>query len=260
MNPSDLAPWEAARHPLIDSEFQAGVLVLRMRSAGDIGWDLDFVETLAYIFQELPTCAQVRVVVLRGEPDFGLGLDLAHFQHMLTEQAVRTRQALQRIRRWREHTCRVLPQAVISVVDGRCRGTALDLVHASDIALAADTARFQAPASTADGLDLLLDPHTHDAAHALSQGWVSFCHPVEGLDPALQELLASLMAKDPLALQFTKETLAMVGDMGWDVSVSFTAAKFAEIKARQAEQGGPSTRSNAIAGFLSGQSKPGLKG
>jgi hypothetical protein len=72
-------------------------------------------------------------------------------------------------------------------------------------------------------------------------------------------LIESLKSKDPLALQFTKETLAHCPHMGWDASVSYTAAKFAQIKALQAEAGN-SSRAGAIAGFLSGQSKPGLKG
>jgi hypothetical protein len=47
-----------------------------------------------------------------------------------------------------------------------------------------------------------------------------------------------------------------VGSMSWDAAVSFTAGKFAEIKALQANSA--STRTTAIAGFLAGKNKPGL--
>ena len=97
------------------------------------------------------------------------------------------------------------------------------------------------------------------AQQALDRAWVTLVLEEAEVAAKVQELTQSWLDKDPLALQFTKETLAHVGGMSWDASVNYTAAKFAEIKARQAELGS-SSRADAITGFLAGQSKPGLKG
>jgi enoyl-CoA hydratase/carnithine racemase len=82
--------------------------------------------------------------------------------------------------------------------------------------------------------------------------------PAGELEQATYALAHELAAKDAIALRFTKETLRHVGAMTWDGVLSFTAAKFAELKVLQAGQ--PSTRAAAVESFLAGKSKPGLGG
>ena len=69
-------------------------------------------------------------------------------------------------------------------------------------------------------------------------------------------LASEFVGKDEVALRFTKETLHYVGPMSWDGVVSFTAAKFAELKALQS--GRPSSRAAAVDSFLAGRFKPSL--
>jgi enoyl-CoA hydratase/carnithine racemase len=266
-------------HPLINPHLQQGVLTLSLGDpSSDACWTLDFVEALNQTFDALATRGEIRVIVLRGAGrDFGLGLDGTDWQACLQRHPMRTQQALGLFDRWRNRDLRRLPQPVIAMVTGRCVGVAMSLVEGCDIALAADDARFELAVDQARWLRSAVSPElgSHPSAsralffHALTDqilsaaeaqqiGWLTFCYRADRLEQEILQLAHALCEKDALALQFTKETMAHVGSMSWDASVSFTAAKFAEIKARQAD--GPSSRATAIAGFLAGQSKPGLSG
>ena len=68
-------------------------------------------------------------------------------------------------------------------------------------------------------------------------------------------LAQELVAKDPIALQFTKESLQHVESMTWDAALNYNAAKFAELKTRQQ---GAGSRAASVANFLAGKSRPGL--
>jgi enoyl-CoA hydratase/carnithine racemase len=172
---------------------------------------------------------------------------------------------------------RRLPQPVLAAVQGPCEGRAIALVEACDVVFAADDARFVLAA--ADG-DLALEGTLAKSAsrvmapraarfHALTGrafdgceaercGLVTRSWPAADLDREVATLAAEWLAKDALALQFTKETLQHVGTMDWDAVLNFNAAKFAELKALQA--GRPSARAAAVESFLAGKSKPGLGG
>jgi trans-feruloyl-CoA hydratase/vanillin synthase len=264
-------------HPLIEARLDAAVLTLGLLRQPIGGVQIEFIESLADLLRGLATRPDVRVVLLQGELD--LRLDLAHWHELRRTQAVRVHRALQAIQGLRTLQLKTLPQAWLVVVDGPCTGVGLALLEGCDLALCSPASVFSlspeqglwlGPDSEA-GFDESPQPHRRGLLHAVAGqamsgeqaqdlGWVTFCLADSELSPFLSELTQSLLDKDPLALQFTKETLAHVPQMGWDASVNYTAAKFAEIKARQAQAGGPSARSTAISGFLAGQSKPGLKG
>jgi enoyl-CoA hydratase/carnithine racemase len=69
------------------------------------------------------------------------------------------------------------------------------------------------------------------------------------------KLARELVQKDPIALQFTKESLEHVKSMEWDAALSYNAAKFAELKTLQK---GATSRATSVASFLDGKFKPGL--
>ncbi len=267
------------QHPMLDARIQDGVLTVAMGTAqAPACFDVPAIEALDQIVKQLSTDQQVRVLVFRASgAQFGQGLDPQAFEHMFADDRARVQQALHTVRRWRNGQFRQLPQPVLAVIEGDCAGAAITLVEACDIALCSDDARFMLNGE--DARWLALEPEAQPSAEwlcarALSyhyltgrsfngqeaerMGLVTFSHPNGSLANELSQLLTSLCEKDPLALQFTKETLAHVGSMSWDAAVSFTAAKFAEIKARQADI--PSARASAIAGFLAGKNKPGLGG
>jgi trans-feruloyl-CoA hydratase/vanillin synthase len=135
-----------------------------------------------------------------------------------------------------------MPQPVIGVVQGFCSPAAAPVLQACDIAFASHDARFGNPSI--------------DAVQAERDGLVTLTFPLSELDAETAALARELAAKDPLALRFTKETLGLVGTMGWDEVLAYNAAKAAELKSLQA--GRPSARAVAVESFLSGKSKPGL--
>lgn len=267
------------QHPQITARLEQGVLTLRLGTdQAPLALDVPAIELLNQLFWQVAQDPQVRVLVLRGQGrHFGLGLDIQDMESQYAQQPSRVHQALYALRQWGNGQLRRMPQAVLALIQGQCAGAAITLVQGCDIALSEHGAQFSFTA--ADAHWLALEPAAQPRADWLSaralhfhcvsgqaasgleaerMGLVTFSHPEESLDEALSDLVTSLGEKDPLALQFTKETLAHVGSMSWDAAVSYTAAKFAEIKARQADR--PSTRASAIAGFLAGKNKPGLSG
>lgn len=270
----------------LQAHLQEDVLTLSLgQSEGGALWRIETLDALSAIFDALAVRPHIRVLVLElGTPAAATAatavgaLDTAHWQTLLQTDPARAHQGLQRLHRWRTQQLSVLPQAVLTLVHGHCGAAALALIEGSDVALATPDAMLHVDASDVAllgaateaafaGTDATphdtplhpLQPQRVTAAQAHAKAWISFVVSADALTTQAQALINTWREKDPLALQFTKETLAHAGAMGWDASVSFTAAKFAEIKARQAAEGGASARASAIAGFLAGQSKPGLK-
>jgi len=254
-----------------------GVLTITLnRPAHSNAIDVNMALALDALLQAVATDAAVRVVLLRGAGDhFSSGLDNVDFGNTALhgEQALRAAQAA--LERSAARSVRVLPQPVIALVQGVCAGVATSLVEACDIVLCADDARFFLPdawaaqalsVTGAKALSRVMAPRAAsfhaltglalDGVQAARCGLATLSVAPAELEREVQALAADLLAKDPLALQFTKETLRHVGSMDWDAVLNFNAAKFAELKALQA--GRPSPRAAAVESFLAGKSKPGL--
>jgi trans-feruloyl-CoA hydratase/vanillin synthase len=133
---------------------------------------------------------------------------------------------------------RLLPQPVIAMVHGQCHGSAIAMIEACDIVVAADDADF--------GLD---------GTDAQRETLVTQSVPASELEAHTYQLARELAGKDAMALRFTKETLQRVADISWDEVLNFTTAKQAELKTLQA--GRPSARALAVESFLAGKTKPG---
>ncbi|MDB5621289.1 MAG: hypothetical protein JWQ24_5527 [Tardiphaga sp.] len=170
---------------------------------------------------------------------------------------------------------RDLPQPVIAKLRGAWHGSVLALVAACDIVYVADDAEFkldeanngtfmsgpvgQAVSSVMTRRSVsqhALDGQPFNGIEADRNGLATLSFPATALDRETDTLVAGLLEKDPLALQFTKQTLRHVPGMGWDAVLDYNAAKFAQLKSMQA--GRPSARAAAVESFLAGTSKPGL--
>ncbi|AOB31476.1 hypothetical protein AKI39_13450 [Bordetella sp. H567] len=220
----------------------------------------------------------VRVVVLRGAGgSFCTGLDAPDFFDPDGRDTAELRALRDAADEWRVRALRRLPQPVVAMVQGACRGGALSILESCDIVHTAEDARFSAVGplegalpygATAKSASEVMTPRAagyflltgeeFDGAEAERNGLATRSLPAAELEAATYALAGELAAKDPIALRFTKETLRHVGAMSWDGVLSFTAAKFAELKTLQAGQ--PSTRAAAVESFLAGKSKPGLGG
>jgi enoyl-CoA hydratase/carnithine racemase len=100
-----------------------------------------------------------------------------------------------------------------------------------------------------------LSGRTFDGHEAERSGFITRAHPAARLQAEVDALAKELVSKDPIALQFTKESLQHVESMSWDAALNYNAAKFAELKTRQQ---GETSRAASVASFLEGKSRPGL--
>ncbi|RZL94138.1 MAG: p-hydroxycinnamoyl CoA hydratase/lyase [Variovorax sp.] len=220
----------------------------------------------------------VRAVVVRGDGSgFCAGMDMQDFHDTTRRDEMTLHAARDAADNWRVRLLRLLPQPVIAMVHGFCEGAAIGIVEGCDIAFAADDTQFalsevesgHLPAGpVGKSISRVMTPRAasyfslsgkaFDGKEAERNGLVTRSFPAAELEKETYALAKEFVGKDPIALQFTKETLQHVGPMSWDGVLNFSAAKFAELKSLQA--GRPSSRSAAVESFLAGKSKPGLGG
>ncbi|HEY4066374.1 MAG TPA: enoyl-CoA hydratase-related protein [Burkholderiaceae bacterium] len=271
----------AALH-CIDAELDDGVLTIALnrpdaRNRLNVALTLEMAGLLPLVAGD----DAVRVVVIRGRgPDFCAGTDTQDFDDAARHGEHALRAARAAADDWRGRGLRQLPQPVIALVHGHCLGGGIGILEGCDIVFAADDGEFGLSEIGNDGdsdgrlaagpvgksISRVMQPRAasfhaltgarFDGRQAERNGLVTRSFPAAELERETETLARELAAKDPLALRFTKETLAHVGAMSWDGALNFTAAKLAEIKSLQA--GRPSSRAAAVQSFLSGASKPGL--
>jgi enoyl-CoA hydratase len=109
--------------------------------------DLPGFRGLAQAWRRLAAQGQTRVAVVTGERDFSSGADLAVFPNQVAE-ALRGGEAHDHL--WGDIDGALLrdvstPFPVIAAVEGICFGAGLELVGATDIRVAGESARFSAP-------------------------------------------------------------------------------------------------------------------
>lgn len=236
----------------VSAALDSGVLTITLSRPGEgNAINARMSAEMAALLRGIAVDDAVRVVVLRGAgKDFSLGMEARDFHADTDTDAdtptLRARRDL--ATEWRTRLLRLLPQPVIAMVHGRCRGGALAIVENADIVFTATDAAFRATDADAD-----IDGEQAERSGLATCGFA----PAE-LEANTYELARELADKDAIAVRFTKETLEHVGSMTWDATLSFTAAKFAQLKALQA--GRPSARATAVESFLAGKSKPGLGG
>jgi len=268
-----------ATHQALHTQLTDGILTISLHAPTQgNALSPDMLFSLDELFKRLSWREDVRAVVLRGtDTQFSSGLDVEDFSRLVSHDLPRARAALDCLHQWRSRLFKIQPQPIIGMVVGACHGAAVKLMEACDLVLAAENAEFMLTA--ADAALLACHPPcvpgpawmqasawaewavpglTFSGAQAESNGLITLACSPDTLETDVYDLARSLVEKDPLALQFTKETVAHVDTMSWDAAVNFTAAKFAELKSRQA--GGASARASGVQNFLAGKSKPGLGG
>ncbi len=219
----------------------------------------------------------IRVVIIRGNGDgFCAGMDIKDFFDSTERSETTLEEARAASNEWRVRLLRHLPQPTIAMVHGFCFGGAFSVVEACDIAFCADNTRFALseinfghfPAGpVAKSVSLAMDRRsasyyalsgrTFNGPQAQQSGIVTLSFPADQLEAETLRLAHDLTTKDPIALQFTKESLEHVHSMSWDAALNYNAAKFAELKTLQK---GATSRAAAVEGFLDGKFKPGISG
>ena len=200
------------------------------------------VNELRDFFWNLPEDRETRVVLLRGNGRaFCAGLDLKEASAAESEAlAGDGRPNVPAALRQQRHIAEIMllmrraPQPILAAVQGAAAGGGFALALASDVRVAARSARMNAAfirlglsacdvgvsyflprlvgASVAS--ELLLTGDFIDAERALATGLVSRVVPDEDLDASARELAGRMLRNSPVALRLTKECLKFSVDAG----------------------------------------------
>ncbi len=219
---------------------------LEVRAEGRVDWltlnrpeslnaiNVEMVTELRDYFDGLAENARTRIVVLRGAGrTFCAGLDLKEaglpsegpapvgrgwgFQGYLADVYLKMRRC---------------PQPIVSLIHGSACGGGFALALASDIRIAADTARMNAAfiriglsacdmgtsyflprlVGTSLASELMLTGRFIDARRALATGLVSEVVPEADLEAAVRPYLEEMLTTSPMGLRLTKEGLDMAID------------------------------------------------
>ena len=109
-----------------------------------IGVEMTF--ALRDVLSQTKHDARVHTIVFHGiGGHFSAGMDMKDFFDSSTRSPDELRRARAATEHWRVRLLREMPQTLISAVQGYCLGSALPLVAASDIVLAARDTRFGLP-------------------------------------------------------------------------------------------------------------------
>jgi methylglutaconyl-CoA hydratase len=204
-----------------------GVAVLTMnRPAVFNAFDETLIAELDTAFAELGADAGVRAIVLAGAgKHFSAGADL---QWMQRAAAASQADNLADAHRFAAMLARIAecPKPTLARVQGAALGGGVGLVAACDMAVAAETASFSVSEARMGILPAVIGPHLvnavglrearrlaltasrNEAAEALRLGLVQRLVPVDGLDAAVDTLLADLLACGPQAQAEIKQLYA----------------------------------------------------
>lgn len=226
------------------------------------------------VIDELEFRDDVGVLVLTGEGDaFCAGMDLKeYFRETEAQGLVGTRRAQREAYGWWERL-RWYQKPTIAMVNGWCFGGAYGPLFSCDLAFAADEAQFGLseinwgilPGGGAAKVAAELLPFRKAMYHAMmgenvdgktaaEWGLVNESVPLERLKERVTEVARVLLAKNPVALKATKDSVRRVREMTFDNAMDYL------IRAQEAanfydNQG----RKEGIAQFIDEKSyKPGL--
>jgi len=192
--------------------------------------------------ERLATDAAIRVLVLAGQGGKSL-IGGADIKEMATLEQASAEAFITRLAKLCE-AVRAFPAPVIARMPGWCLGGGLEVAAACDIRVAADDAKFGMP-EVRVGIPsvihaallprligwgrtrwLLLTAETIDAPTALAWGLVDKVAPEGGLDAAVEQTVASLLACGPEALRAQKALLRQWEELPLKESVEVSIGAF----------------------------------
>lgn len=216
-----------------------------------------------------------RCIVITGAGDyFCAGMDLKEFFIALKDTPREYERVWRQAVEWRGRTLRHYPKPTIAMINGFCFGGAFSIVEGCDLALAAEEATFGLSeinfklfpgGSVSKSLANLLRPRDalwygmtgrpFDGKTAERIGLVNQTIPRASLREETMQVARELAAKDPHAMQATKQAYYVSLDMSWEAAMAYSFAKEQELVLRQ----GDAWKKEGIGDFLKGKYKPGLE-
>ena len=222
---------------------------------------------------ELQYDPETLVLVITGdEQAFCAGQDMKEFFHELKDDP-RARDETSRLAlAWRDEKLRFFPHPTIAAIRGWCLGGGVDVACATDIAIAANDAKFGLPEINHGGfpgglttktfqelvlprqaLFYLLTGRTFDGKTAAEIGLVTTSVPGDRLDATVAEIAEELKQKEPNALRAAKEAFkAVMPHVSYDDAHHWVEAKAGHLRSLQ----GPKRRQESIEQFLDKRYKP----
>ncbi len=185
----------------------------------------------------------VHVVVITGSGDqaFSAGADIDEFPTRRLNDAI-----VNKARRRPHETVRTLPKPVIASVNGLALGGGCELVLASDLAIAADTAKFGQPEIRVGVIpgcggtqvlprlmgekrakEFIFTGRMMDAEEALRYGIVNRVVPAEELRAATENLVSDLLRNSPTILKIAKLAINKSLDLPLTVGMDYERELFA---------------------------------
>jgi enoyl-CoA hydratase len=185
----------------------------------------------------------VHVVVITGSGDqaFSAGADIDEFPTRQLNDAI-----VNKARRRPHETIRMLPKPVVAMVNGLALGGGCELVLASDLAIAADTARFGQPEIRVGVIpgcggtqvlprlmgekrakELIFTGRMMEADEALHYGIVNRVVPAEELRAATEKLVSDLLRNSPAILKIAKLAVNKSLDLPLTVGMDYERELFA---------------------------------
>ncbi|HLG70497.1 MAG TPA: enoyl-CoA hydratase-related protein [Chloroflexota bacterium] len=222
---------------------------------------------------ELSFDPETLVLVIAGdEQAFCAGQDMKEFFHQLSDDPRAYDEVSRLALAWRDDRLRFFPHPTIAAVRGWCLGGGVDIVCATDIAIAAEDARFGLPEINHGGfpgglttktfqeivlprqaLFYLMTGRTFDGRTAADIGLITMAVPGAELDATVQEIAEELKQKEPHALRACKEAFkAVMPHVSYDDAHHWVEAKSGHLRSLQKS----GRRRDSIEQFLDKRYKP----
>ena len=233
-------------------------------------------EEITDALEKLRNDDRCAVLVITGAGEsFCAGMDLKEFFLELQDKPAEYVRAHRLAVEWRGRTLRLFPKPTIAMVNGHCFGGAFTIVEGCDLAVAAEDAKMGLSevnfklfpgGSVGKSMGNLLRPRDYmlyaltgrpmSGRNAAEIGFINYAVPRAELRDNVMALAQEIAAKDPSALQATREVYRFSLDMEWDTAMNYSSALQAWHTARQ----GNAFREEGIGDFLEKKYKPGLGG
>lgn len=247
----------AYRHITVEYSFANKIATVTLRRPEvHNAFNPQMIQELLQAFLMLSADEQLHGIILTGEgASFCAGADINHMKETASYTAEQNLADAFQLADML-HTINGCPCPVIARINGAALGGGVGLVAVSDIAIAAEHARFGfsevklgiAPAvispyvvskiGETNARALFTTGERFQAARAQTIGLVHSVVPSEQLDAAINKAVQELLGSGPHALRASKTLASTVGKMSYEEARNYTAQTIAELRVSDEGQEG----------------------
>ncbi len=228
---------------LTDRQDAVGIIILN-RPEEKNTFNVEFAQALNSELNNFDQDDSIRTVVIKAAGrHFSTGIALDQFENKNHKQY----RELIRLMDSHNHTIARMKKPVVAMVQGYAVANGAGLVFASDMAVAAESAKFGTTAinvgliclgpavplsrltSRKKVLEMVLTGDIITAAEALELGLINKVVPDEELETATMRLACKLASKSPLALQIGKQGIYAMDEMPYHRALDHLGELFASL-------------------------------